>query len=57
LFTASSDKSRIISKTSKNLGVKITKIGKIISGTEKSYIIDQKGKQIVVNIKGYLHQF
>ena len=57
LFTASPNKSRIIHKTSKILGTKITKIGKINSGTKKSYIIDQKGKQIVLNNKGYLHQF
>ena len=57
LFTASSDKSRIISNTSKIHGIKITKIGKINSGTKKSFIIDQKGKQIVFKNKGYLHQF
>jgi thiamine-monophosphate kinase len=57
LFTASTTKSRIILNTSKNLGIKITKIGKINSGTKKSYIIDQKGKQIVVNDKGYTHHF
>ena len=57
LFTASSDKSRIIETTSKILGTKITKIGKIYSTTKKSYMIGQKGKQIVIKNKGYLHQF
>jgi thiamine-monophosphate kinase len=42
---------------SKNLRIKITKIGKINSGSEKSTIIDQKGKQIVIKNKGYTHQF
>ena len=57
LFTASTSKSRIILITSKNLGIKITNIGKIHSGTKKSRIIDQKGKQIVINDKGYTHHF
>tara|TARA_B100001175_G_scaffold107600_1_gene91477 strand:+ start:1179 stop:2138 length:960 start_codon:yes stop_codon:yes gene_type:complete len=57
LFTASRHKSRIIKNTSKFLGIKISKIGKIISGSKKSSIIDQKGKQIVIKNKGYIHQF
>ena len=57
LFTASPSKSRIILNTSKNLGIKITKIGKINSGSKKSLIIDQKDKQIVLKNKGYTHQF
>ena len=57
LFTASSHKSRIIKSTSKFLGIKISKIGKIISGFKKSSIIDQKGKQILIKNKGYIHQF
>ena len=57
LFTASKDKSRIIAQTSKNLGIKITKIGKITSGNKKSIIIDQKGRQILIKNKGYTHQF
>ena len=57
LFTANPNKSRIISLTSKNLGIKITKIGKINSGSKKSIMIDQKGRQIVLNNKGYIHQF
>ena len=57
LFTASPFKARIINLTSKNLGIKITKIGKITSGNKKSIIIDQKGKQILIKNKGYIHQF
>ena len=57
LFTASKDKSRIIAQTSKNLGIKISKIGKICSNKKKSVIIDKKGKEIVLKNKGYVHQF
>ena len=57
LFTASPSKARIIENKSKLLQVKITKIGKIISGSKKSSIIDQKGKQILIKSKGYTHQF
>ena len=57
LFTASNSKSRIIEKTSRIKGIKITKIGKIISGDKKASVIDQKGKQILLKNKGYLHQF
>jgi len=57
LFTANPSKSRIILNTSKILGIKISKIGKINSGSEKSMIIDQKGKQIVLKNTGYSHQF
>ena len=57
LFTASPCKSRIIYNTFKNLGIKVTKIGKINSGSKKSIVIDQKGKQILLKNKGYIHQF
>ena len=57
LFTANSSKSRIISKTAKSLGMKISKIGKICSNLQKSQIIDQKGNKIAVKIKGYSHNF
>ena len=57
LFTANPAKTRIIRLTSKNLGIKITKIGKITSGSKKSIITDQKGKQILIKNKGYTHQF
>ena len=57
LFTASPDKSRIILNMAKNLSIKITKIGKITSGSRKPLLIDQKGKQIVLKNIGYTHQF
>ena len=57
LFTASADKSRIISATSKNLGIKISKIGKIGSNNRKSHIIDQKGEYLLIKKQGYKHQF
>ena len=57
LFTASKDKSRIIAKTSKNLGIKISKIGKICSNKKSSIIIDEKGKELLVKNTGYVHQF
>ena len=57
LFTANAFKERIIKNISRNIGVKITKIGKIISRKNRSVIIDAKGKQIKANKKGYIHQF
>ena len=57
LFTASPSKSRIITKTSKSLGIKISKIGKICNHTQKSQIIDEKNKKIAIKTKGYFHQF
>ena len=57
LFTANPSKSRIISRTAKFLGVKISKIGKICSYKEKSEIIDQKGDKISTKHKGYYHRF
>tara|TARA_B100001121_G_scaffold253071_1_gene229709 strand:- start:715 stop:1674 length:960 start_codon:yes stop_codon:yes gene_type:complete len=57
LFTSNPAKSRIINKTAKSLGVKISKIGKICSNLQKSQIIDQKGKKIAIKRKGYLHRF
>ena len=57
IFTADSTKSRIIKKISKKTGIKVTKIGKIISSNNKSIIIDEKNKQIQAKYKGYLHKF
>ena len=57
LFTANPSKSRIISKTSKSLGIKISKIGKICNASQKSQIIDQKGKEIDLKNKGFYHNF
>ena len=57
LFTASPNKSRIIKKASKKIGIKITKIGKIISGKNRSKFINLKNKQIEAKNRGYIHQF
>ena len=57
LFTADTNKARIIQNASKTTGIKITKIGKIVSGKNRSLIIDEKGKQIQAKFKGYIHQF
>ena len=57
LFTANPSKSRIINNISKNLGIRITKIGKITSGSKKPLITDQKDQQIVIKNKGYTHLF
>ena len=57
LFSASADKSRIISTTSKNLGIKISKIGKIGLNNKKSLIINQKGEHLLIKKQGYRHQF
>ena len=57
LFTASPNKARIIRNTSNILSIKITKIGKISSGLNKSIITDQKGRQFDLINKGYIHQF
>tara|TARA_B100000579_G_scaffold188738_1_gene154014 strand:- start:1677 stop:2636 length:960 start_codon:yes stop_codon:yes gene_type:complete len=57
LFTANPSKSRIINKTAKSLGIKISKIGIICSHSQKSQIIDTKGKKIAPKHKGYYHQF
>ena len=57
LFTADINKTRIIQKASKTTGIKITKIGKIVSGKDRSLIFDEKGKQIQAKSKGYIHRF
>ncbi len=57
LFTASPSKSRIISKISKSLGIKISKIGKICSHNQKSQIFNEKNKKIALKNKGYFHRF
>jgi len=57
LFTASKKKSRIIKKTFKSLGIKISKIGNICSGGQKSQVIDEKGNKIAIKNKGHFHNF
>jgi thiamine-monophosphate kinase len=57
LFTASSDKSRIIKNTSKKLGLKISRIGKITPNNQKSLFIGKKGQHLLIKNPGYKHQF
>jgi len=57
LFTANSSKSRIVNNIAKSMRIKISKIGKITSGTHKSQILDQKGMKIGLKEKGYSHKF
>ena len=57
LFTACGDKSRIIKDTSKKLGVKISRIGKIRPYNQKSLLIDEKGQHLLIKNPGYKHQF
>ncbi len=57
LFTASKSKSRIIFKTFKTYGIKISKIGKICGNNQKSQIINEKNKIISLKKKGYFHKF
>jgi thiamine-monophosphate kinase len=57
LFTANKNKSRIIKTASKKLNLKITKIGRILPSSHESSIIDQKGRVLRVNKKGYVHRF
>ena len=57
LFTASKKKSEIIKRTFKSLGIRISKIGVISSGSQKSHAIDEKGNKITIKNKGYFHNF
>ena len=57
LFTACTDKSRIIKNISKKLSVKISRIGKIRPNNQKSLLIGKKGQHLLVKNPGYRHQF
>jgi thiamine-monophosphate kinase len=57
LFTASSDKARIIKNTSKKLGVKISRIGIIRPNNQKSLFVGEKGQHLLLKNSGYKHQF
>ena len=57
LFTASRDRSRIIKSISNKLGIKISKIGKIIPNNKKSSLIGQKGEYLLLKNTGYKHLF
>src|SRR6056300_10516 len=55
LFTASTDKSRIIKNISKKLSVKISRIGKIRPNNQKSLFIDEKGQYLLVYLPVFKH--
>lgn len=57
LFSANKSKTRIINQISKSSKIKITKIGKIISGRDGPLFIDKKGNKIALNSQGFEHQF
>jgi len=57
LFTARTSKSRIITKISRSLGIKISKIGKICNHSHKSQIFNEKNEKITLKNKGYFHEF
>ena len=57
LFTASTDKARIIKNISKKLSVKISRIGIIRPNNQKSLFVGEKGQHLLLKNSGYKHQF
>ena len=57
LFTANKSKSGIIKANAQKLNLKVTKIGEILPSSDKSLIIDEKGRIIRLNNRGYVHKF
>ena len=57
LFTASKSNSPLIRKISSNYRIKLTKIGTILTSSEKSSIVDDKNMKIYLKNQGYFHQF
>jgi thiamine-monophosphate kinase len=57
LFTANSKHRNLITKISSLKRLKITLIGRILNNRHKSSIIDNNGRQIKINDKGYTHTF
>ena len=57
LFTASKSKRGIIRRISSDYGIKLTKIGSILSFNKRPSIVDNKNLQISLKNKGYFHQF
>ena len=57
LFTASKNKSEIISKIASNYRIKLTKIGTTQSISRMPSIVDDKNMKISLKNKGYLHKF
>ena len=57
LFTSGYKNRNLIRKVSISKNIKITRIGKILSGYKKSSIIDRNGNKIKIIDKGYFHRF
>ena len=57
LFTSPQSKRKIINSFSINNKIRITKIGTILNGKDKSVILADNGKQIFPKNKGYFHNF
>jgi len=57
LFTASKNKSGIISRIASNYRIKLTKIGTTQNISRKSSIVDDKNMKINLKKKGFLHKF
>ena len=57
MFTARKSKRLLIKKISKNLNLKITRIGIILKDKQKSCILSKNNKRIMLKNKGYFHKF
>ncbi len=57
LFTAPKSKEKVISNYSVKNKIRITKIGKILKGKDRSIILDDSRRQIFLKNKGYFHNF
>ena len=57
LFTSPKSKRKIINNFSINNKIRITKIGTIVNGKDRSVILADNGLQIFPNNKGYFHNF
>ena len=57
LFTSPKSKRKIINNFSINNKIRITKIGTIVNGKDRSVILADSGLQIFPNNKGYFHNF
>ena len=57
LFTAPKSNRILINKMSRNLKIRITRIGKILNKVHRSAILNEKNKKIILKNKGYFHKF
>ena len=57
IFTSPKSKRKIINNFSINNKIRITKIGTIVNGKDKSVILADSGSQIFPKNKGYFHNF